>query len=169
MMNIKLIPHCEAYIAASFAWLSTDEGLRKQIDCLAPPLSEEVNEFCWSIRWADRSRKDFAIIANGEHIGNCGLTDIDTARRKAQLWIYIGDGRGKGAGSIAVRKLLAYAFDDLDLHRVYIRVLANNPQAICFYQRFGFSIEGIFRQDTIQNGEPIDFMRWRFCAITPDI
>jgi RimJ/RimL family protein N-acetyltransferase len=155
-MRIVLIPHQIEHLAATFAWLTVDERLRQQIDSLSPPSSKEANEACWRKRWADANRKDFAIIANDRHVGNCGLTDIDTQRRKAQLWIYVGDGRGAGVGSSAVRKVLAYAVDELDLSRVYIRVLANNPKATAFYERLGFAHEGIFRHDTIQNCEPID-------------
>lgn len=37
---------------------------------------------------------------------------------------------GKGYGSEAIRLLLQYAFADLDLHRIGVRVLAYNHRAI---------------------------------------
>jgi RimJ/RimL family protein N-acetyltransferase len=154
--NVELVPHRAEHLDATYSWLSADGDLRRRIDSLSAPASPEANEACWRRRWADASRRDFAIIAEGRHVGNCGLCDVDMLRRKAQMWIYLGEKRGAGVGSRAVRSLLAYAFGELGLHRVYIRVLATNDQAVAFYERLGFALEGIFKHDTIQNGRPID-------------
>lgn len=155
-IDVNLVPHSTRHLAATFFWLAQNPCLRKQIDSLEPPSSQAANAECWKRRWADPTRADFAIIADGLHVGNCGLIDIDRRRRKAQLWIYVSNGKGQGYGTLAVRRLLDFAFLEQQLQRVYIRVLANNLGAVAFYERLGFVHEGLLRQDTIHNGTGID-------------
>lgn len=136
-------------------WLQ-DEKLRGQIDCLTPP-TEEKNKQYWESCWRDTTREDYAILDDsGQHIGNCGLCSIDKKRKKCEIWIYIGTEQGKGLGSVAVRKLIDRAFDELSLERVYLRVLSTNTLAARFYEKLGFVYEGRWRGDTIRGQERID-------------
>ncbi len=94
--------------------------------------------------------------AGTKHVGNCGLSDIDRRRRKAQLWIYLGESTGRGIGTLAIRHLLRRGFEELEVNRVYLRVLTNNRGAINFYLALGFTQEGVWREDTVQNTRFVD-------------
>lgn len=153
---VTLAPFAEEHSDATFNWLVSDTLLRSQIDSLSPPETRDENRAYWRRRRDDARRADFAILHAGRHIGNCGLSDIDRSRGKAQMWIYVALDRGSGVGEKAARTLLAHAFDEMRLQRVYLRVLASNPQALRFYARLGFRQEGLFRRDTIQKGVSID-------------
>lgn len=48
--------------------------------------------------------------------------------------------------------MIRYAFEILDLHRVYLRVFADNKRAIASYQKAGFCLEGISRSDVYVRG-----------------
>jgi RimJ/RimL family protein N-acetyltransferase len=146
----------EEHLESTSRWLTASPTLREQIDCLAAPSAGE-NEAYWRSRWADKSREDYAIVdENSIHVGNCGLSDIDPKRGKAQLWIYVAEREGHGVGGRAVRLLLARAFDALKLERVYLRVLATNPRAYAFYRRLGFVEEGRLRHDTVSENNFVD-------------
>lgn len=153
---VTLVRFGEEHFEPTRLWLTNSAGLREQIDCLAAPGRSE-NEVYWRANLKDKSREDYAIIdpAAG-HVGNCGLNEIDLKRKKAQLWIYLGDREGRRAGQKSVRALLARAFDELALERVYIRVLATNPRAYTFYKTLGFVDEGRMRHDTVQGNEFVD-------------
>jgi RimJ/RimL family protein N-acetyltransferase len=81
-------------------------------------------------------------------IGSCSLRGISLANRAADLGIMIGDARfqGKGYGSEAMRLLVAYGFETLNLNRIGLRVFANNPRAIRCYEKVGFRREGVLRE-----------------------
>lgn len=146
----------EEHLESTRRWLTASRRLREQIDCLAAPSAAE-NEAYWRRKWADASREDYAIIDEGAiHVGNCGLSDIDPQRGKAQLWIYLAEREGRGIGRRAVRLLLGRAFDDLELERVYLRVLVTNPRAYGFYLRLGFVEEARLRHDTVSDDTFID-------------
>ncbi|MFS8523750.1 MAG: GNAT family protein [Limnochordales bacterium] len=77
-------------------------------------------------------------------IGDIELDHIAWRSGEAELRVRIGEPslRGKGLGTEAVRLMLAYAFERLNLTRVYVRVLASNRQAIASYRKAGFKSEG---------------------------
>ncbi len=144
------------HVDATCNWLMHSAELRRQIDSLDAP-EPGGNRAYWRRNFEDRSREDYAILDDeGRHVGNCGLMGIDLRRSKAELWIYLGEARGKGAGGIALRLLLERAFSGLGLARVHLRVVESNERAVAFYERAGFSIEGRARGDTIHDGIRLD-------------
>ena len=94
-----------------------------------------------------------ALEVRGELIGECGLYRIDHFNRRCELGIAIGrEYWGKGFGQDAVRTLVDYAFDHLNLNRVALQVLADDPRAVTAYRKAGFSEEGRLRQQAWVNG-----------------
>lgn len=151
----RLVRMADEHLAATLRWLR-DPELRRQLDSLGEPTAEG-NAAYWRARWGDPTQAAFAVLdAGGTHVGNAGLVGIDRARRKAELWIYLGERRGSGIGSAVLAAVLEHAFVDLGLNRVWLRVLATNSGAERFYLRHGFRAEGRLRQDTWWEGEPVD-------------
>jgi RimJ/RimL family protein N-acetyltransferase len=52
---------------------------------------------------------------------------------------------GRGAGSWALRRALAWAFDECGAHKAYVYVTAANARARTLYERHGLQLEGTFR------------------------
>lgn len=153
---VKIVRFGQEHLDTTRRWLTNSARLREQIDCLSAP-SRLENETYWRAKLKDETREDYAIVDDvAGHTGNCGLSEIDRKRKKAQLWIYLGDGEGRGIGEKAVRALLTRAFDDLALERVYLRVLVTNPRAYAFYNALGFVDEGRLRHDTLRGNEYVD-------------
>ena len=91
-------------------------------------------------------------------IGFVALHSIEWNNRAGLLSIGIGepDYRGKGYGSEALRLALRYAFDELNLERVGLDVIANNAAAIRAYERAGFRQEGVLRGAVLRDGQRHD-------------
>ena len=100
----------------------------------------------------------FAIeTADGKHLGNVWLWDIDARHRRAELRIVMDLGStGKGAGTEAIRQLCDYAFERRNLHKVYAYVLAINPRARRSFEKAGFVLEGTLREDRWTGAEFTD-------------
>jgi RimJ/RimL family protein N-acetyltransferase len=153
---VKLVRFVEEHVETTRRWLANSVQLRGEIDCLGAP-SRAENKAYWRAKFKDKTREDYAIIDDAiGHIGNCGLSEIDGKRKKAQLWIYLGEKQGQGIGRRAISALLSRAFDELGLERVYLRVLANNSRAFAFYKALGFTEEGRMRHDTAQGNAYVD-------------
>lgn len=152
---VKLARMSGEHLEATWNWLR-DPLMRLEVDCLGKP-SHEENQSYWQNHWNNESREDYAILdLKGNHIGNCGLKDIDLNRRKAELWIYLGEKKRSGNGSAAVKKLLSRGFDQLKLNRISVRVLSSNPVAMRFFSSLGFVEEGRFREDSRHDGAFVD-------------
>lgn len=54
---------------------------------------------------------------------------------------------------------LEHVFKSLKLHKLHCEVLAFNTPVIKLHQKFGFQIEGIFRQQHYLDGEYVDIYR----------
>lgn len=88
-------------------------------------------------------------------IGSVYLRDIDRMHQKAEYGIFIGeeDARGKGYGSSAARLMIKYAFEEMQLHRLFLRVYAENVRAIRSYEKAGFVKEAYLREDVCIDGK----------------
>lgn len=93
-------------------------------------------------------------------LGSVYIRDIDRRHNKAEYGIFIGeaDGRGRGVGTAAARLMLRYCFEEQGLHRVYLRALSDNLQAIRSYEKAGFVKEGYLREDVCIDGRYRDIV-----------
>ena len=112
---------------------------------------------------AIRGRDDVVIFAirtldDDRLIGSCQLHSIDHRSRSAELQIRLGepDARGQGLGSEALGLLMRHGFDDLNLHRIWLRVFATNERAIGAYEKAGFDVEGRLRDGAYVDGNYAD-------------
>lgn len=89
-----------------------------------------------------------------QHVGNIYLREIDWIARHAVMHIFIGEPRWrhKGLGRAATECLLRHAFEDLNLRRVLLHVLADNSAALGLYRSLGFLVEGTLRQHAFKGG-----------------
>lgn len=93
--------------------------------------------------------------ADDQVFGICSLVNVDPVARKGELRIKVGEQThwDKGAGTEATRLLVEFGFKDLNLHRIYLHVFANNQRAIHLYEKCGFAREGRLRDDIFLDGQ----------------
>ena len=83
-------------------------------------------------------------------VGSVYFRDIDRQKNSAEYGIFIGedDAVGKSYGTEAAKLALSYAFEELGLSYIFLRVFEDNIGAIKSYKKAGFHIiEG--RQENI--------------------
>jgi RimJ/RimL family protein N-acetyltransferase len=91
--------------------------------------------------------------AEGRPIGLVSLWDRTIPHEAAEISIWLGQGyRNAGFGTEALRLSLRYAFDQLKLHKVYLRVLDFNARAVRAYEKSGFKVEGTLREEMRVDG-----------------
>ena len=76
-------------------------------------------------------------------IGCVYIQNIDRESKEAEFGILIGEQEyvGGGRGTESARLLIDYAFEKLNLERIYLRVLKDNDRARRSYEKVGFVLE----------------------------
>jgi len=147
---ISLCPFERRHLPKTLSW-ANDRELTRLMD-RAFPISDLEHEV-WFSKLHERKQSliYFAIETSegNHHIGNIWLWNIDWLHRKAEVGIVIGntDYTGKGAGTEAISMVTAYAFERLNLHKIYAHVLAINPRARRAFEKAGFVLEGTLQGD----------------------
>lgn len=116
-----------------------------------PPISLEKTIEWHSNNVNNASRRDVAFEDdNGELIAMGGLTNIDYSVRKAEFYIFVNpDRQREGIGSEATYLLCKYGFEVLQLHKIYLYTNSSNSGARKTYEKVGFSLEGVHRNEMI--------------------
>ena len=160
--RIRLRPIEKDDLARYVKWFS-DPEVRGYLDGHLPiSQAQEEKWFEQMLTTKDRNTQPWALDAQPDdmavgpwmHIGGCGLHEIEWRHRWAELGIVIGarDYWGRGYGADAVQTLTNWAFDTLNLNRVFLRVFADNARAIRCYEKVGYQHEGRLRQHNFNNG-----------------
>ena len=121
------------------------------------PMSREMEQEWLAKQYKDERHTNLAIVLKDgdRHIGNCGLDSADFINSNASFGIFIGeaDVREQGYGTEAAKLLLAYGFEELNLHRIHLTVFSFNERARRAYEKAGFVLEGTRREDYYRHGQ----------------
>lgn len=101
--------------------------------------------------WWDRikSRTDqqyFMYEYQGSPSGIVAFNGIDTNNQHSSWAFYASPEAAKGTGSRMEYLALTHAFDVLKLHKLCCEVLAFNMPVVKLHEKFGFTVEGILRE-----------------------
>lgn len=135
-----------------------DPAIRDNILGYRFPVTEEMEGAWINAVLKDQSRKRVILAiedkADRALVGFVYLNNIDWFARNAEFGILIGDRdrRGMGIARDALELVAGYAFATLNLHKLYLRVVAFNRRAVGLYGKFGFLREGIQRQQAFVRG-----------------
>ncbi|MBA3458187.1 MAG: GNAT family N-acetyltransferase [Deltaproteobacteria bacterium] len=120
-------------------------GVRSEADA-----REYVDKIIGHAGELPRTVFDFAITERGANtlIGRCGLRRKESELRIAYLWFVVDPSRaGKGYATEAATAMLAYAFDELKLHRVYGECDPRNPSSARVMEKLGMRREAEHLED----------------------
>lgn len=121
----------------------------------APRPKTEAHQLDWLESCSREDLITFAIsdIETDEFLGTCQLRGIQRASHRSLFSIILKpSAQGKGYGSDALRVLLRFAFDELNLHKVTLMVYKSNIGGQKLYEKVGFTYEGTLRQEVYRRG-----------------
>lgn len=130
---------------------ANDPDLRGKLRFAFP--TTEAAERAWLEGLHDDHDRVWLMLDAGRPVGCIGLHQWDRVARHAELGLGIlhPADRGRGLGVAACRAALRHAFADMDLQRVWLHVLDDNP-ARRLYARLGFREEGVLRRHLYKRG-----------------
>ncbi|HHV94592.1 MAG TPA: GNAT family N-acetyltransferase [Firmicutes bacterium] len=142
--RIVLRPILPSDFPALVKWTKDPEVGHYMEDDGYPETLMDCQEWYQKQRSNRRLRRLVITTRDGLPIGDIELDHITWRSGDAELRIRIGESeyRGKGYGAESVLTLLSYAFDEMKLSRIYLRVSSANQAAIRCYEKVGFKKEG---------------------------
>jgi len=105
---------------------------------------------------ADRNRVVMMIdTLEGKTVGMVALSNIDWRNQECEggQFIIDPDERLHGYGEDAARAIIKYAFEELNLHRIYAFCYPFNQAVISLIKKLGFKEEGVLRQSVFAGGK----------------
>ena len=115
------------------------------------------------------SERRFVVELKGTRqlVGVLSLVEIDNINRNAEVDIIISEAfRGKGFGREAFLLVVKYAFDVLNLYKLYLEVLPSNTVGRSIYEHFGFQDESLLKEHYYVDGQYVDAVR--MCLFAKD-
>lgn len=139
-----------------FLYECVNDSEQKYLTGTLFPVSEYEHEKWISSRHENCSDKLFIILdkKTNERVGSIGIKNIDYVNSNAELYIRVAKqftGK-KGYGSSAIKSLVRFCFDRMNLHKVYLQVFETNEAAIKCYEKCGFKIEGRLSEHHFDKG-----------------
>jgi RimJ/RimL family protein N-acetyltransferase len=96
-----------------------------------------------------RTRFQLAITLAGRDrlIGNCGIRRVDVGATQAELGYELAPWHwGQGYASEAARAMVRFAFQELELHRIWGECVVDNTASQRVMERLGMRLEGHLRE-----------------------
>ncbi|AIG65377.1 GNAT family N-acetyltransferase [Weissella tructae] len=131
-----------------------------------PYTSFDELELLYDKHVLDQSERRFVIDIDGEFAGVVELMYIDYLHRNTEIQIIVDTPyQGQGIAQAALESGIEYAFQVINMHKVYLYVDVKNEAAIHIYKKAGFSLEGTLKEHFFAEGQYHDsHMMGLLCA-----
>ena len=101
----------------------------------------------------------FTIYFDSNFVGLVGLKDVDLGNRKSELGYWLSEAyQHKGIITNSCQTLIKYAFNELDLNRIQVKVATENFKSQRVIERLGFNKEGIEREGELHKRGFLDLI-----------
>ena len=155
---VKLRAYREEDIERSVKFVNDEEVVKLLFTAIPFPTTKWDEE-----KWLKSNKedgdltRDFAIedLENGNYIGGCSINQCDVKNRNCTIGIMIGDKDywGKGYGSDALKVLVKFIFEEVNMNKIKLGVFSFNTRAIECYKKVGFKEEGILKKELYRSGK----------------
>lgn len=111
--------------------------------------------------WVERMRDDpteviFGVATDdGTLCGSVAVNHVDLRHRKADWAFYLSDNAPYGCAAAVEFALINFAFDGLGLEKLNCEVIEGNEAVVKLHKKFGFSEEGVRRENILKAGHRI--------------
>jgi RimJ/RimL family protein N-acetyltransferase len=138
------------------AWLQrTTNDPRVWVGALRPePHNREQTREYYEEELADDETVTLLVEADGDRVGFVGMHDHSPEAATAELgYWYAHEAWGNGYATGAARRLVAYGFEQRNLHKWTAKTAGNNEASMRVLEKVGFTEEGVHRSEWFIDGK----------------
>ena len=156
--GVVLEPWSREHKAGLLAAADDERISRFMTDQFPYPYTEQDADEWLAICEAQEPALSFAIVVEGVVAGGLGSSprdDVWTGSAEIGWWVS-PHYWNRGIATAAVKRYVAYCFEDLELHRVDAGVFAANPASARVAEKVGLRFEGVAVDGYRKHGELFD-------------
>ena len=144
-----------------YRWMN-DPNIVRTLKSRYPIAFQNEQEWLEGAMHPSGSDRHFAIERKDDrsHIGNASIQEIDWVSRTASFGLFIGEPTAwnRGFGTDAIRTLVRFAFEEMNLRKLRIAVFEYNDRARHVLEAQGFIEEGRLRREFYREGTYHDIL-----------
>jgi ribosomal-protein-serine acetyltransferase len=114
--------------------------------------------------WNDGRAFDFALRLPEEpdfHVGNVSVWPTSLPNRIGEIGYWIrSDLTGEGLGTEATARAMQVGFEELEHHKIVLRIASGNERSDRIAKRVGFNYEGVLRHEVRVGDAWLDHSAW---------
>lgn len=122
------------------------------------PISKIEQEKWFEDQIQNKNNIRYIIEVDKKSIGLATITNIDWKNRKAchGVKLFSNEVKGKGYGMDTVNTIMKYAFEELQLNKLYSTILEYNIPSLNLYKKCGWHVDGILRESTFKQNKYVN-------------
>ena len=161
--TLRLEPLTQAHVPVMLAMADDSDVIRFT---RVPTGADETFVRGWIKRyedgWDDGSRAGFAIRGHdGGFLGFAAVVELELDHREGEIgYMIVPAARGRGIAPRAVELLTRWAFDELGLIRLELRIDVENAASERVAERSGYRRDGVLRNVHVKDGLRCDLGVW---------
>lgn len=165
-MNLELRPTTMTDLQGIMGWVN-DPDITHYFATMGN-ITLEQEEAYLKRMLASKTDALFSIFLDNEYAGQCSINQIYWPAKNGRLFIVLTKKfQHRGFAPRVIETLLRQAFEIMQLHKVWLIVREDNTRSQFIYNRAGFSIEGVLRDEYFVNNRYYSMMRmaildWQF-------
>lgn len=153
--KVQLRPMTEEEIPMFYSWASESDAAPFWYGELYKNKIPSIEEFRKDLKgYFDNNHLEnghcFVILVNNEPIGEINYNKIENNETELDIIIANKINQGKGFGSDAIKTLVKYLFEKMNIKKCWIEPTSKNPRAIKSYEKAGFKKIKTFIKNSIE-------------------
>jgi diamine N-acetyltransferase len=157
--SVKLVPLEIEHLPHVMSWVNDRDVMQYFANRQTEITEEEERRYLQSLI-ASRNDRAYSVFDGERYIGQCSINQIYWPARNGRLFVVVRkQEQGKGYGSVAITQLIEKAWNELDLHKIWLIVRCDNRSAQAMYLKLGFDFEGVLRDEYFVGGRFYDMVR----------
>ena len=156
---VRLEPLSIDHLTHVMSWVNDREVMQYFATRQNAISEEEERGYLESLIASDKDRA-YSIFDGERYLGQCSINQIYWPARNGRLFLVIKrDEQRKGYGGLALDQLVETAFDELELHKLWLIVRKDNRSSQAMYLKHGFDFEGVLRDEYFVQDRYHDMVR----------
>jgi [ribosomal protein S5]-alanine N-acetyltransferase len=122
---------------------------------------EQLREYLEEVEKKDILFWGIHLKESDSHIGNIKIDPVNKRHGLGEYGIMMGRKSewGKGFAMEATSRVIDYCFQESEIRKITLGVVADNHAALRLYKKLGFITEGIYKDHGLYNGKYCDIVR----------